>query len=55
MEKCCGICEHWIDFAAAFDDPLEPDDFGYCQSDQQVEECTAKDFYCEYWTHFIES
>ena len=49
-EHKCHTCTYWYDFAQFYEDPLEPDDYGHCQSDKQkAGDCTAKDDTCEDW------
>ena len=48
--KTCSTCKSWLDFCQAFEDDLEPRDFGYCQEDKCDRECTSEDEICEHWS-----
>lgn len=50
MDKTCGQCERWIDWVQFYDDPLEDDDYGYCQKiDVPNDGVTRIDGTCEFF------
>jgi hypothetical protein len=48
----CDTCTHWCSFSQDYDDPQEPDDFGFCYVDVKPgvgPEPQSGDFHCEKW------
>ena len=49
MNEKCRTCKYWLDLMSAYEDELEPDDFGFCYNDNQGEDMTPMDYHCSFW------